>query len=139
MARPWRAAASSGCARSSPAKKLETTTVFAEEGRVTVGFPSVDAQIKAADELREALGETYTAALTLAPTMPAWLRATGLRPVPLGLDLRGGVHFMFEVDMASAIKQRLDAYATDFTKELRDNRIRRSVAVVGQEIRVTPS
>ncbi len=119
------------------AKKLETTTVFAEEGRVTVGFPTVDAQIKAADQLREALGETYTAALTLAPTMPKWLRATGLRPAPLGLDLRGGVHFMFEVDMTSAIKQRLDAYAADFTKELRDNRIRRSVAVVGQEIRVT--
>lgn len=118
-------------------KKLETTTVYVEEGRVTVGFPSVDAQIKAADQLRAALGDTYTAALTLAPTMPRWLRATGLRPAPLGLDLRGGVHFMFEVDMTSAIRQRLDAYAADFTKELRDNRIRRSVAVVGQEVRVT--
>lgn len=119
------------------AKKLETTNVYAEEGRVMVAFPTVDAQIKAADQLREGLGETYTAALTLAPTTPKWLRATGLRPAPLGLDLRGGVHFMFEVDMSAALKQRLDNYASDFTKELRDNRIRRSVAVVGQEVRVT--
>jgi preprotein translocase subunit SecD len=118
-------------------KKLASTTLYTEDGRITVGFPTVDAQIKAADELRGSLGKTYTTALTLAPTMPAWLRSTGLRPVPLGLDLRGGVHFLFEVDMRTAIKQRLDTYATDFTKKLRDNRIRRSVVVVGQEVRVT--
>ncbi len=118
-------------------KKLPSTTLYADDGRITVGFPTVDAQIKAADELRASLGKTYTTALTLAPTMPAWLRRTGLRPVPLGLDLRGGVHFLFEVDMTTVIKQRLDAYAADFTKELRDNRIRRSVAVVGQEVRVS--
>ena len=118
-------------------KKLETTAVYAEDGRVTVAFPTVDAQIKGADELRAALGDSYSAALTLAPTMPRWLRATGLKPAPLGLDLRGGVHFMFEVDMTTALRQRLDAYAADFTKELRDNRIRRSIAVVGQEVRVT--
>ncbi|MEQ1800632.1 MAG: protein translocase subunit SecD [Gammaproteobacteria bacterium] len=118
-------------------KKIRSTTIFTENGRITVGFPSVDEQIKAADVLRAALGEGYTAALTLSPTMPGWLRATGLRPVPLGLDLRGGVHFLFEVDMTAAIKQRLDTYAADFTKVLRDERIRRSVAVVGQEIRIT--
>jgi len=118
-------------------RQIVTTTVYAEDGRITVGFPSVDGQIKAADELREALGDTYSVALTLAPTMPRWLRATGLKPAPLGLDLRGGVHFMFEVDMTTAIRQRLDAYAADFAKELRDNRIRRSVAVVGKEVRVT--
>ncbi len=118
-------------------KKLASTTLYTEDGRITVGFPTVDAQIKAADEFREALGEAYTTALTLAPTMPGWLRSTGLRPVPLGLDLRGGVHFLFEVDMTTAIKQRLDAYAADFSKELRDNRIRRSVAVVGQEVQVS--
>ena len=60
----------------------------------------------------------------------------GLKPVPLGLDLRGGVHFLFEVDMSAAIKQRLDAYSTDFNKMLRDNRIRRSVAVVGQDVQI---
>jgi preprotein translocase subunit SecD len=118
-------------------KKLSPTMLYTSDGRITVGFPSVDVQIRAADELRGALGKGYSVALTLAPTMPGWLRSTGLRPVPLGLDLRGGVHFLFEVDMSAAIKQRLDTYATDFTKLLRDNRIRRSVAVVGQEVRVS--
>ena len=117
-------------------KKITSTTVYADGGRVTVGFPTVDAQIMAADEVRGALGKDYAAALTLASTMPAWLRSTGLRPVPLGLDLRGGVHFLFEVDVKTAIKQRLDTYATDFTKKLRENRIRRSVTVVGQQVRV---
>ena len=58
----------------------------------------------------------------------------GLRPVPLGLDLRGGVHFLFEVDVSTAVKQRLDSYAVDFNKLLRENRIRRSISVTGNEL-----
>ncbi|MEZ5565358.1 MAG: protein translocase subunit SecD [Gammaproteobacteria bacterium] len=114
----------------------EITALYREKGRVMVRFPTVDVQLRAADELREALGKTYVVALTLTPSTPAWLRAIGLKPVPLGLDLRGGVHFLFEVDVSTAIRQRLDAYSTDFTKLLRDNRIRRSIAVVGQEVRI---
>ena len=110
--------------------------LYTEKGRVMVRFPSVDVQLKAADALRAALGKTYVVAITLTPSTPAWLRALGLKPVPLGLDLRGGVHFLFEVDMTTAIKQRMDTYSTDFNKLLRDNRIRRSVSVVGQELQI---
>jgi preprotein translocase subunit SecD len=110
--------------------------VVAEAGRVIVRFPSVDEQLKTADELRQALGRDYVVALTLASRTPGWLRAVGLKPAPLGLDLRGGVHFLFEVDVAAAVRQRLDAYAADFTRVLRDARIRRSVAVVGKEVLV---
>jgi len=116
--------------------KLEPTAVYTEKGRVMARFPSVDVQLRAADALRAALGKGYVVAMTLTPSTPAWLRALGLRPVPLGLDLRGGVHFLFEVDMAAAVKQRLEIYATDFNKLLRDNRIRRSVAIVGQELQI---
>ncbi len=116
--------------------KVAQTALYTEKGRVMARFPSVDSQLQAADALRAALGKGYVVAMTLTPRTPAWLRALGLRPVPLGLDLRGGVHFLFEVDMSAAIKQRLDTYATDFTKVLRDNRIRRSIAVVGQEVQI---
>jgi preprotein translocase subunit SecD len=117
-------------------EKIPPTGVYVADGRVVARFASVDDQIAAADELRAALGEQYTVALALEPSMPAWLRATGLKPAPLGLDLRGGVHFLFEVDVDSAVRQRLDAYSNDFSKVLRANRIRRSVSVVGQELQV---
>lgn len=113
-----------------------TVPVTTEDGRAVIRFPSVDEQLKIADELRQGLGRDYVVALTLASRTPAWLRAIGLRPAPLGLDLRGGVHFLFEVDVASAVRQRLDAYAADFTRVLRDERIRRSVAVAGNEVLV---
>ncbi|MDP2326391.1 MAG: protein translocase subunit SecD [Gammaproteobacteria bacterium] len=116
--------------------ELTGTALYKEKGRVMVRFPSVDVQLKAADLLRTELGKGYIVALTLTPSTPSWLRTLGLKPVPLGLDLRGGVHFLFEVDMSAAIKQRLDAYSTDFTKLLRDNRIRRSVSIVGRELHI---
>ncbi len=118
------------------AGQISQTSLYGEKGRVMVRFPSVDEQLKAADALRSALGKQYVVAMTLTPSTPAWLRSMGLKPVPLGLDLRGGVHFLFEVDMSTAIKQRLDAYSTDFNKILRDERIRRSVSVVGQDVQI---
>jgi preprotein translocase subunit SecD len=118
------------------AQKIEGAAPYIDQGRLMVRFPSVDVQLKAADSLRVALGKDYLVALTLTPNTPAWLRALGLRPVPLGLDLRGGVHFLFEVDVSAAIKQRLDSYAGDFNKLLRDNRIRRSISVSGDEVLV---
>jgi len=112
------------------------TDLYTEKGRIMLRFSSVDVQLRAADTLRAELGKGYIIALTLTPSTPAWLRAIGLKPVPLGLDLRGGVHFLFEVDMSTAIKQRLDAYSTDFTKLLRDERIRRSVSIVGRDLHI---
>ncbi len=118
------------------ATETPTTSIYPENGRVTVRFPSVDVQLGAADALRKALGDDYVVAVTLAPRTPAFLRGLGLKPVPLGLDLRGGVHFLFEVDMSATLKQRMDAYAADFNKLLRDERIRRSVSVAGRELQI---
>ncbi|MCC5794531.1 MAG: protein translocase subunit SecD [Chromatiales bacterium] len=107
-----------------------------DAGRLTVRFASVDDQLRASDQLRQDLGANYVVALTLSPRTPDFLRALGLRPMSLGLDLRGGVHFLFEVDMDSAIRQRLDIYAEDFSRILRDARIGRSVEVVGDQVSV---
>ncbi len=115
---------------------LGFTSANADDGRLTLRFDSVDTQLKAADKAREVLGQAYVVALTLAPRMPGWLAVLGLRPMSLGLDLRGGVHFLFQVDMDKAIAQRLDRYAADFSKALRDARIRRNVRVEGRTVRV---
>jgi preprotein translocase subunit SecD len=110
---------------------------YIEDGRVTVRFPDVEEQLRALDLLREQLGRGFVAALTLAPRTPAMMRAVGLKPMSLGLDLRGGVHFMYEVDMEAAIGQALDRYETDFRTLLRDARIRyKSVRRDGDTVRV---
>jgi preprotein translocase subunit SecD len=110
---------------------------YLEEGRVTVRFPDVEEQLRALDLTREQLGRGFVAALTLAPRTPPMLRALGLKPMSLGLDLRGGVHFMYEVDMDAAIGQALDRYEADFRTLLRDQRIRyNAVRRDGDSVRV---
>jgi preprotein translocase subunit SecD len=87
-----------------------------------------DEQLKAQDVVRRALGDNFVVALNLAQTTPQWLRAIGAAPMKLGLDLRGGVHFLLEVDMSKAIEQRLDTSVTDIRRELRtDNLVFRTV------------
>jgi preprotein translocase subunit SecD len=115
---------------------IQADSTRAEDGRLMVRFASVEDQIKAGDKVRETLGKSYVVALTLAPRTPAWLAALGLRPMSLGLDLRGGVHFLFQVDMDTALRQRMERYAADFSKILRDNRIRRNVTVDGMSVRI---
>jgi preprotein translocase subunit SecD len=122
--------------RSLDASGVKFASSHVEEGRATLRFDEVETQLKAADEVRAALGKGYIVALTLAPRTPAWLSAIGLKPMSLGLDLRGGVHFLFQVDMEAALRQRRERYAADFSKVLRDKRIRRTVRVDGEEIRV---
>jgi preprotein translocase subunit SecD len=110
--------------------------LYFEKGRVVATFPTVDGQLRGGDKLREVLGKGYIVALALEPRTPRWLSALGLKPVRLGLDLRGGVHFLFQVDMEAALNQRLDRYASDFSRILRDNRIRRNVRLDGNTVRV---
>ena len=118
------------------ASGIDWNSLYLEEGRALVRFSSVEDQLKANDQLKDELDRGYVVALTLAPRTPDWLRAVGLQPMSLGLDLRGGVHFLFEVDIEAAVKQRLQAFANDFSKLLRDERIRRSVEVDGDRVRV---
>lgn len=80
----------------------------------------LDAQGKSADALRDALGTNYDVAFTLASNVPDWLTAIGARPMALGLDLQGGVHFLMEVDRKAAIDKRFDAYLEDVRVQLRD-------------------
>jgi len=87
-------------------------------------FSSPDEQLQAADTLREGLGDQYVVALNLAHATPNWLRALGGKPMTLGLDLQGGVHFLMQVDMETARSQQLDRFVDDIRSALRDERIR---------------
>ncbi|HAN80797.1 MAG TPA: protein translocase subunit SecD [Gammaproteobacteria bacterium] len=93
-------------------------------------FDSVETQIKAKSLMQSTLGSDFITALNLAPTTPDWLQLIGASPMKLGLDLRGGVHFLMEVDLKAAVSQRLVAYASEIKQMLRKDRIRfRSVDV----------
>ena len=85
---------------------------------------SSESQLKAKSVLATGLGDEYTVALNLAPTTPEWLQKIGAKPMKLGLDLRGGVHFLLEVDMDKAISQRMETSATDLRRDFRDNKIK---------------
>lgn len=111
---------------------IESTGAYFEMngpvGTVRVRFASTDLQLKAKDIIERALNPNpddpaYTVALNLLPASPNWLSAIGAHPMYLGLDLRGGVHFLLEVDMQGALTTRYDSLATDVRTQLRDARI----------------
>jgi len=106
-------------------KKAGITTMGAEkEGdSLIVRLPDLQAQAAASDTLRDSVGENYVVALNLASTVPEWLAKLGGRPMVLGLDLQGGVHFVLQVDQKAALDKRLDAYAEDVRTSLRDARV----------------
>ncbi|QGG79706.1 protein translocase subunit SecD [Litorivicinus lipolyticus] len=83
-----------------------------------------EAQLQAKAVVQQALGDDYLVALNLAETTPDWLAGLGAGPMKLGLDLRGGVHFLMEVDLETAIAQRLDVYSGEIKRILREDRIR---------------
>ncbi len=82
-----------------------------------------DSQTKTYDTLRESLGSNYVVALNLASNVPSWLEAIGAKPMALGLDLQGGVHFLMEVDKQAAVEKRFEAYLSDIRGSLRDEGI----------------
>lgn len=92
--------------------------------RLLVRFDDTEIQLQAADVLRQALGRDYVVALNLAPTTPGFMQALSLNPMYLGLDLRGGVHFLMEVDMDAVLQQALEGYAETIRASLREERIR---------------
>ncbi len=108
------------------------------DNQVLVRFNNTDVQLKAADLLREKLGDNVSVALNLASSTPKWLRALGANPMYLGLDLRGGVHFLLEVDMVAAVKQAEERYNLDVRTLLRNEKIRYdSVAKEEGAIKIT--
>ncbi len=94
-----------------------------QEKGVLVRLESNDAQLKAQDVIKRALGDNYVVALNLAPTTPSWLLAIHAKPMKLGLDLRGGVHFLLEVDMSKILEQRQETYTTEIKAKLREAKI----------------
>jgi preprotein translocase subunit SecD len=93
-------------------------------GKLLVRFTNSEDQLKAMDSIAAELGDDYTEALTLAPDLPDWLRGLGAEPMYLGLDLRGGIHVLIDVDMDTAIEQALERYNTDIRTLLRENKVR---------------
>jgi preprotein translocase subunit SecD len=94
-----------------------------KNGKVIARLTNTDDQMKVADLLRDKMGNDYTVALNLAPNTPAWLQSIGAQAMYLGLDLRGGVHFLLEVDMDAAIKQAEERYNDDLRLALREAKI----------------
>ena len=107
-----------------------------KDGEVLIRFNNVEDQIQASDKVRAFLGRFSTVALTFAPNVPSFIDALDMKPMSLGLDLRGGVYFQFQVDLDAAVQQRLDQYVTDINKELIDQRIRRTIRKEGNSIRI---
>lgn len=89
-----------------------------------IRFNNTDDQLKAQDAVSTLLGNNYTVALNLAPLTPAWLKSINALPMYLGLDLRGGVHFLMEVDKDAAINQAYERYTGDFRTILREKSVR---------------
>lgn len=93
--------------------KLAYSAVEKRENGVLVRFRDTETQLKAEALIKDALGDDYVVAVNLAPRTPAWLQAVGLQPMNLGLDLRGGVHFLLQVDIDAAVDQALNGYRAD--------------------------
>lgn len=95
-----------------------------DESRLLVRFDSVDDQLRAKTAIENAFSDDYLIALNLAPTSPSWLQAIGARKMSLGLDLQGGVHFLMEVDMESALERRMEDNRSNVRTILRELQIR---------------
>ncbi len=99
-------------------------SITLENEQILVRFTDTDKQLQAKDIVKEVLGRGYIVALNLAPTTPEWLRAMNAAPMYLGLDLRGGVHFLMEVDVEAAVSQAEERYISEFRGLLRENKVR---------------
>ena len=105
------------------AQGLEARQVDEREGQLLLRYDSADHQLRAADVLRGALDDDHVVALNLAPATPQWLRTINGRPMSLGLDLRGGVHFLMEVDLNAVIGTAMERYTNEFRGRLREEQL----------------
>ncbi len=116
---------------------IAATGVFIDSTSVKVRLADTDTQLKTKDLLQAQLGDDYVVALNLLSNSPRWLASIGALPMYLGLDLRGGVHFLLQVDMKAAIAKKMEAFANDIRGGLRDKRIQYTgVARDGQTVTV---
>ncbi|WP_442488828.1 protein translocase subunit SecD [Halomonas litopenaei] len=114
---------------------IDVKTVEQEPNSLLIRLKDAEDQIPARDLIAQQLGEDYVVALNLAESTPEWLSSLAASPMTLGLDLRGGVHFLLEVDMEAAVNQRLEVNASAMRETLRDERIRyRNTEIDGRTI-----
>ena len=104
--------------------EIDTKRIEFEDGQILVRLKDSEAQLKARENLERALGDDYVVAMNLAADTPQWLEDLGASPMKLGLDLRGGVHFLMEVDMSEAIAKSLEDAESDFRTALREENLR---------------
>jgi preprotein translocase subunit SecD len=101
-------------------RNLTFSKTYLDAGRVMVRFPDLSSQLRARDAVRDGFGSDYIAAMSFAPRAPEFLRAVGLKPMPLGLDLRGGLYLLYQVDTKGAVETLLSVYEQDFRRALRE-------------------
>jgi preprotein translocase subunit SecD len=104
-------------------KQVTFADSYIEDGKLMIRFGSVPEQLKARDAIAEEMTSQYVEALASAPRTPRFLRALGLRPMNLGLDLRGGLYLLYQVDVEGAVRQLLERLEQDFRRTLRNERI----------------
>ncbi|MEB5560314.1 protein translocase subunit SecD [Vibrio cholerae] len=118
--------------------QLSQKSIALQNGSILVRFNDTDTQISARDIISEALGKDKIVALNLAPSTPDWLESIGAAPMKLGLDLRGGVHFLMEVDMDAAMEKLVSQQEEAFRSDLRDEKIRyRAIRPLSDAVEVT--
>ena len=118
--------------------KIAYRSVKLEGKNVTVRFSDEDTQTKGSTTLREQLGDDYVVAQNLLPRSPAWLTSIGALPMYLGLDLRGGVHFLLQLDTKAAFSKAMERHASDVRSVLREKKVQySSVSRQGGDVRIT--
>ncbi|WP_102796022.1 protein translocase subunit SecD [Bowmanella denitrificans] len=103
---------------------IDIKSISLEESHLLVRLRNGDDQLVVREKLEASLGNDYVVALNLAPATPDWLESLGASPMKLGLDLRGGVHFLMEVDMKAAINRSIEQMEDDFRNSLREEKLR---------------
>ncbi|MEM1244049.1 MAG: protein translocase subunit SecD, partial [Pseudomonadota bacterium] len=113
--------------------KIPYREIEQQDNSLIILFENTDTQLKAISFVKQAIGNQYTAALNLIPATPDWLRNIGAEPVKLGLDLRGGIHFLLDVDVGTVVKRRLQGMVKTMQQDLRGKEIRYAdISVVQQ-------
>lgn len=112
---------------------IEAKAIEASDDEVLVRLNSLEQQAQTVEVLQDALDTDYTVALNLAPATPQWLRDLSALPMYLGLDLRGGVHFLLQVDMDTAIRQMLESMDDGMRRAMREDQIRYGAVKIGQD------
>jgi len=119
---------------------LTPKSAVLEKGQVLVRFLNTEDQLAAREVATKTLGDNFVTALNLAPATPAWLDAIGAAPMKLGLDLRGGVHFLMEVDMKTAMEKNVNDLVQAYRSDLREGKVRyRAVTADVANLRVNLS